>query len=407
MIAVENIDGLGHLNFQVVERKGSGHPDTLVDELAAKMNAAYARYCLEKFDIIPTHDNDKLHLVGGRVDVGFGSGTLVAPVQLFLNGRVTSAFAGEEIPVHELYQQAIADHMRLVFNGLIDPVTDLALNWHLRKDSSPGRLRETTGYRARMFEPLRREDVRGYDGLLRCNDTSMGSGFAPFNALELAVIAVETELNSPEFKATHLYLGTDIKIMARRFGATCHVTACLPQIARYVPNVAAYRQNLKEVAYYIQNRFEELLPDHKIVFRYNTRDDYDNLSLYLTVTGSAIDSGDCGAIGRGNRFCGFISPQRPINLEGMCGKNEVYHVGLLYNVAAQCAAEALYHTTGHYAEVTLVGESGQPLLEPATILVRTACQDLTSQIAEEIVMRVVEKIPQITQDLVYNRIKLV
>lgn len=407
MIAIEKIPCLGNLNFQVVERKGMGHPDTLVDELAAKMNAAYARYCLKNFGIILTHDNDKLHLVGGRVDVGFGSGTLVAPIQLFLNGRVTSAFAGQEIPVREIYQEAIANHMELVFGGLINPITDLTLNWHLRQDSSPGRLRETMGYRARMFAPTCKEEVRGYDGILRCNDTSMGSGFAPLNILELAVIAVETGLNSPEFKTKHSFLGTDIKIMARRFGTTCHVTACLPQIARYVPNVAAYRDNVQVVAEYIHRRFAELLPGHEIVFRYNTRDDYENMSLYLTVTGSAIDSGDCGAIGRGNRFCGFISPQRPLNLEGMCGKNEVYHVGLLYNVAAQRAAEALYAATGEYYEVTLVGESGQPLLEPATILVRTACPDLNIKHAEEIVMGEVQKIPQITIDLAYNRIKLV
>jgi S-adenosylmethionine synthetase len=65
------------------------------------------------------------------------------------------------------------------------------------------------------------------------------------------------------------------------------------------------------------------------------RDIPDRDELYLTYTGSSIESGDEGVVGRGNRVTGLITPLRPMNIEGASGKNPVYHVGKLYNLAAQ------------------------------------------------------------------------
>jgi S-adenosylmethionine synthetase len=37
---------------EVVERKGSGHPDTLADGVAEAISRAYSRYCLDAFGAI-------------------------------------------------------------------------------------------------------------------------------------------------------------------------------------------------------------------------------------------------------------------------------------------------------------------------------------------------------------------
>ena len=66
----------------------------------------------------------------------------------------------------------------------------------------------------------------------------------------------------------------------------------------------------------------------------NTRDDAARQELYLTAIGSSIESGDEGVVGRGNRANGLISMLRPMSVEGVSGKNPVYHVGKLYNLAA-------------------------------------------------------------------------
>ncbi|MFH8991617.1 methionine adenosyltransferase [Streptomyces sp. NPDC017940] len=86
--------------------------------------------------------------------------------------------------------------------------------------------------------------------------------------------------------------------------------------------------------------------------------------LYLTYTGSSIESGDEGVVGRGNRVNGLLTPLRPMNLEGANGKNPVCHVGKLYNIAAQRLAHRLHETTVGHAEVHLVSTTASVWTNP-------------------------------------------
>jgi S-adenosylmethionine synthetase len=115
---------------------------------------------------------------------------------------------------------------------------------------------------------------------------------------------------------------------------------------------------------------ESYLPDVRARFRLNARDIPERDELYLTYTGSSIESGDEGVVGRGNRVNGLITPLRPMNVEGANGKNPVYHVGKLYNVAANRIAARMYEATGAYAEVHLISATGQRLDRPWRIVVR-------------------------------------
>jgi S-adenosylmethionine synthetase len=65
----------------------------------------------------------------------------------------------------------------------------------------------------------------------------------------------------------------------------------------------------------------EGLGDVPVRFRINMRDIPAQDELYLTYTGSSIESGDEGVVGRGNRVTGLITPLRPMNIEGAIGKN--------------------------------------------------------------------------------------
>lgn len=49
-------------NYETIERKGLGHPDTISDMLAAKVSQAYSKYTLDHFGVILHHQIDKLHL---------------------------------------------------------------------------------------------------------------------------------------------------------------------------------------------------------------------------------------------------------------------------------------------------------------------------------------------------------
>ena len=50
--------------YEVVERKGVGHPDTLCDAIAEKTSQLYAKYCLETFGRLAHHWFDKVLLIG-------------------------------------------------------------------------------------------------------------------------------------------------------------------------------------------------------------------------------------------------------------------------------------------------------------------------------------------------------
>jgi S-adenosylmethionine synthetase len=68
--------------------------------------------------------------------------------------------------------------------------------------------------------------------------------------------------------------------------------------------------------------------------------------------------GDCGAVGRGNRYGGVIEPLRPAGCEAPAGKNPLHHGGKIYTVIADRAARRVQEETGQYAEVTIAARNG-------------------------------------------------
>ncbi|MGH3697103.1 MAG: methionine adenosyltransferase [Pseudonocardiaceae bacterium] len=149
---------------------------------------------------------------------------------------------------------------------------------------------------------------------LLANDTSLGTGWAPENAVEASSRRMVDWLATPsEFTTSRPWCGSDVKMMVLADSERLDVVLCVPQ--------KCYREAAAE------------LPGHKAAFRLNTRDILGQDEIYLTYTGSSIESGDEGLVGCGNRVNGLITPLSPMNLEGANGKNPVYHVGKLYNVA--------------------------------------------------------------------------
>lgn len=153
-------------------------------------------------------------------------------------------------------------------------------------------------------------------------------------------------------------------------------------------------------------RAVEQVPGTPISFRLNARDIPERDELYLTYIGSAIESGDEGAVGRGNRVTGLITPLRPMNVEGVAGKNPVYNVGKLYNIAAQRLAERLTDATGSYADVHLVSITGQRLDRPWRVLIRLACENYPVQEVRASLEQVLGEFAAITQELLGSESKL-
>jgi S-adenosylmethionine synthetase len=174
----------------------------------------------------------------------------------------------------------------------------------------------------------------------------------------------------------------------------------VPQKCAQVPRRAAYLENAGVVLAECGRLAERDLPGVRAAFRLNMRDAPESDELYLTYTGSSIESGDEGVVGRGNRVNGLITPLRPMNVEGASGKNPVYHVGKLYNVAADRIAQRLNEATGGYAEVHLLSATGQRLDRPWRIVIRLAeeANELSDDKLASLLLETLDALPGLTQE---------
>jgi S-adenosylmethionine synthetase len=405
-IAVDLIDRfVDDYEIDIVERKGIGHPDSLADGLAEELSRAYSRYCLNQFGMILHHNTDKTALLGGSATVAFGGGSIDRPITALVNGRFSERLGDQEVPIQELVEGTTKDFLcgRL---PLLEPHHVEVLT-RLNPSSSPGHVAGDTstryGGRLHWFSPRSSDDL-SERRRLHANDTSAGVGYAPLSITERAALTIEGYLNSTQFKSMAPEFGSDIKVMICRRAADLHVTLCVPQIDRHTPDLSTYIERKEWMRKQVHDLATGLAPSQKATVALNTRDDHDAMELYLTVTGSSIESGDEGVVGRGNRCNGVISLMRPMSMEGANGKNPVYHVGKLYNVLAQKAAECLSADSGRPVTVCLVSQAGADLVHPAFVGVQQAGGIAPDEAhVAKVIDEVMDSLPSIRQELIEGR----
>jgi S-adenosylmethionine synthetase len=335
------------LPFEIVERKGLGHPDTICDALTENLSRALSRAYLKRFGAILHHNVDKALLCGGAARPAFGGGGVTEPIDIYLAGRATAHFEGVTIPVEEI---AIEESRRWLRENL----RHLDAERHVRIHP---RIRSTSPDLAALF--LRRREA----GAPLANDTSLGVGFAPLDRLESAVLAVERLLNAPQAKAAQPEIGEDVKVMGVRNGRDLELTVACALVGRHVADLDDYLRKKAR----IRDLAAAAAGGAKVAL--NTADGDTAESVYLTVTGLSAEAGDDGQVGRGNRVNGLITPYRPMSLEAAAGKNPVTHVGKLYNLLANRIARALVAEVSGVREAYcyLVSRIGRPVTEPQLV----------------------------------------
>lgn len=390
----------------LVERKGWGHPDTLADHLAERLSRAYSRYTLSVFGAILHHNFDKLTLLGGASEVRYRSGRMLAPVRVLVNGRAAWACGDDRVPVDEL----AVDTIRAFFHQRLPELgKHIKIELNVTTNPSPGAVHgigdrppeRTLWFRPRSIDDLRERRTR------LANDTSLGTGWAPENSVERFARILVDHLASPgNFTSIHPWCGSDVKLMSYAGDEEADMILCVPQKSRFVGSRTEYLNNCEEILAECRVQASRQLADFPIRFHLNMRDVPERDELYLTLTGSSIESGDEGVVGRGNRVNGLITPLRPMTIEASCGKNPAYHVGKLYNVAAQRLATRLYAATGEYAEVYLMSATGQRLDRPWRVLVRLAANDVPLQRVRALVLEVLDSFPALTEEIVADGLTL-
>ena len=331
-------------SVEFVERKGTGHPDTICDHLAETLARELATEYLRHTGHVQHFNVDKAVLAAGAVDVGFGGGEHTKPSRLILVGKADSSGAWKPDPD----ALAVAYHDHLL--DLLPDAGPEAFEVEVWLNQSSVDLQAVVTAE-RSSAPL-------------ANDTSFAAVSLPRSPLEEMVYRVEHHLNSEAFRAG-VPVGRDIKVMGARLDGDARVTVAAPVLATAVANRSDYDDAVAAIhdatALIAAAAFGD---DVAVAINQADRDD----SPYLTLTGTSAEAGDDGQVGRGNRFGGLITPYRPMSLEAAAGKNPAAHVGKTYHaVGADIATRLMAESDVTEVTVRLLSSIGHPVTNPQAV----------------------------------------
>ena len=338
------------LEVEMVERKGIGHPDSIIDGACEAVSIALSKYYLDNFDVIFHHNVDKGLLVGGKSEAGFGGGKIIDPIYILVAGRATDAIPvgnkTEKVPVVDIAKKAITEYLEGTLRFL-DPKKHTRLETMIR----PGSPDLVAVFLRKQAMPV-------------ANDTSFGVGFAPLSPTESVVMDIEQMLNSKKFKKKFPAVGEDIKVMGLRVGKKLKVTVAAAMVGGEIKNAKEYASIMDDVRSEVNDLVAKAPLD--VAVRLNSADDAKHGSYYLTVTGTSAEQGDDGNTGRGNRVNGLISPMRQYSMEATAGKNPVNHTGKLYNAVALNSAQQIASEVKGVREayVRILSRIGSPIDQP-------------------------------------------
>ncbi|MFE7741643.1 methionine adenosyltransferase [Nocardia sp. NPDC057455] len=348
------------LPYELVERKGVGHPDTMCDAIAERASRRYSEYCSKKFGRVAHHWFDKVMLFGGEADIDYGRGVQTKPYTVLFAGKGAYAFGDEPIPLRELLFAATAEVLSEVTTGF-DPEQHLRVQCEIVDHQGAGR--GGSRYRPQVLDDL----VEIGDPRLVSNDCNLLHGYAPLSRLEQLVLSVEQYINGAEFKLANPDTGWDVKVFGSRFGEEFKLIVNMPFLAARITSLEHYFARKQQCEQQI-GIFSEQLLEKRPELLLNPTDR--NGKPYLTALGSVADTGDVGVVGRGNRINGLITPMRSMSIEAPAGKNPLDHTGKLYGVLARDLAAEIHQATGYSVETHVFTSKEAPLGAPDEVIVR-------------------------------------
>jgi S-adenosylmethionine synthetase len=352
---LRKIQNMSMGEFEIIERKGIGHPDTVCDILSANTISSYITALSAEMGGVPNGWFDKVAISGGEAEIGFGESKIVKLPGIYLFGKAM-AVDGNLSYVDELFANEVDEALRSIYGDAYNPevhapriITDV--------NSGIGAEHDKSFY-------TRSNSVNTWDHRLS-NDTVACAGWYPFSDSELLTVSLENFINGDVFKAQFPETGADVKVMTRRSGDQTDITICVPFIADRTPSEEFYEARKKEIVDYLTAVTEQTVPGVNIVI--NTKDVPGK--GYLTVFGSAFDKGDCGMTGRGNKFPGVISVMRPSGVEAFSGKNPKNHTGRMYGTLTFEISRMLHQQTGNSYTTVITANNGDSVEAPSGVYI--------------------------------------
>jgi len=343
--------------IELVERKGIGHPDSLADGLAEEISRALCKEYQDRFGRVLHHNTDKIQLVAGRSSPAFGGGEVIQPIYILLTGRATKICGDKEIPVDTIAIRTARKH-------LAKALINLDLNHQVILDCKIGM---GSADLCNIFD-------RDALTLPSANDTSFGVGYGPLSETERIVFSTEQSLL--DLRKKFPAIGEDIKVMGLREGDSISLTIACAMVGRYIDDIDHYVQIEDDIVQELIDR-ASAMTDRRVEIQMNVGDNVEAGSVYLTVTGTSAEMGDDGAVGRGNRSNGLITPCRPMSLEATSGKNPINHVGKLYNLISTLIANQVAEEVDGIEEVhvKILSQIGKPIDQPHLASIQAILKD--------------------------------
>ncbi len=349
-ISVSRLDikPVSEQDTEYVERKGIGHPDSLIDGIVDEASHALCREYINEFGTILHHNVDKGLIIGGASNVAFGRGEITKKIEVIITGRATSDINGRTLDINNITNKIAIEYFRKN-TRFLNLETELSVESRIAKGSSD---------LSSLFE-------RGKGDVPLANDTSFGIGFAPFTLTEQLVLETEWYLNSREYKNVMPAVGEDIKVMGLRERNGITLTIAVAFVAQFIDSIEKYMEYKAKVERDVINNAKKLT-NEEIKVHVNTGDSFEKGGIYLTKSGLSCEAGDDGSVGRGNRVNGLITPFRHMSLEAAAGKNPVSHIGKIYNIMSTEIAKKI---TNDYPEIeecdiAILSQIGRKINEP-------------------------------------------
>jgi S-adenosylmethionine synthetase len=368
-------------SFEMVERKGIGHPDTICDCIAEEVSIALSKYYMEQFGGILHHNVDKALLIGGSSQTAYRGGKILDPIELILAGRATTEVKGKKIPLNEIAEEASKNWLKKNIRFL-DTDKNINIITKIRKGSND---------LVDLFKRFKEGQVP------LANDSSFGVAYYPYSLLQKNVLEIELLLNSKSIKQKFPFVGEDIKVMGINTPAGIYFTIAIAIIDLFISNIADYQQKITAVKNFISASFKI---DPKLI-EINTADNYQTESIYLTVSGTSAEAGDDGEVGRGNRINGLITPYHPMSLEAVAGKNPISHIGKIYNHFAFDLSKTIVESCfADEAQVYIVSQIGKPITQPQFLHIKLQNQSANNSQIEKLATEKLAETPRLWEKLI-------
>lgn len=340
--------------FEIVERKGIGHPDTICDLIMNQISIELSKMYLKETGTIQHHNMDKSLLVAGQSENKFGGGKITKPMKLVIGDRATFEVKGQKLPVEDV---AILTAKKWFDNNLRF-VKEEHVEYQLEVGTSSHELRS-------IFENPKS---------FVANDTSALVGYAPFTKTESSVLETEEYINSQNFKKEFPESGEDVKVMGFRNDNTLDLTIAMAFVDSHVDSENHYFKRKQDMLQSISEFHRKRGDFDEIKITMNNLDTKNKgiEGLYLTVLGTSADNADSGEVGRGNMANRVISITRPAGSEATAGKNPVSHIGKIYNALSFKLAEEIQKAVPDLEEVLvwMYNVIGKPVYEPKAIIIQ-------------------------------------